>query len=261
MRKSVLKLLTRMTLDKLARVGIFTIDDAVKVTGLKKSKIKHLLPWLEKMGWIERIEKGKYIVIPLGVEKGKITINEFVLASMLVKPSAIAYWSALNYHGLTEQISNTVFIQTTSRKKKQELEILGIKYKIIRINKRKFFGIEKIWIDSSFGLTFQVNITDKEKTIIDCLDKPKHCGGIIEVAKALNYGNLNMERLARYAVKIRNSGVIRRLGYLCDYLGLEIDLPEIKARNYLLLDPTMPKVGKINSKWRLIINVDIGELE
>ena len=261
MRKTMLKLLARTTIDILARIGIFTIQDAVRVTGLKESEIKLLLPWLEKMGWLERIEKGKYIVIPLGAEKGKFTVNELAIGSKLVKPSAIAYWSALNYHGLTEQIPTTVFVQTTSRKKNRELDIFGVKYKIITVNKRKFFGLEKVWIDSSFGAVFQIYVTDKEKTIVDCLDKPKYCGGIIEVAKALNNSNFDMEKLAEYAVKIGNSGVIRRLGYLCDYLGLQMDLPKIRTRNYLLLDPTMPKTGKVNSKWRLIVNVDIGELE
>lgn len=261
MRKTMLKLLARTTIDKLAKLGIFTIQDAVRVTGLKESEVKHLLPWLEKMGWLERIERGKYIVIPLGAEKEKFTINEFVIGSMLVKPSAIAYWSALSYYGLTEQIPATVFVQTTSRKKKQELEIFGVRYKIVRINKKKFFGLEKIWIDSPFGAVFQIYVTNKEKTIVDCLDKPKYCGGIIEVAKALNSGSFDMVKLAEYTVKIGNSGVIRRLGYLCDYLGLQIDLPKIKTKNYLPLDPTMPKTERVDSKWRLIVNVDLGELE
>jgi predicted transcriptional regulator of viral defense system len=211
---------------------------------------------LEKKGWVERIEKGKYMVIPLGARKGEYTLNEFVIGSLLVDPSAIAYWSALNYHGLTEQIPATIFVQTTSRKKKQELEIFGVRYRIVRIKEGKFFGIEKVWLDE-----FQVNVTDREKTIVDCLDKPGLCGGVIEVAKALKHGEFDFEKLSEYAIKIGNSGVVRRLGYLCDVLGLKINLPEVKAKNYLLLDPTMPKKGETNGKWRLIINLDIGELE
>jgi predicted transcriptional regulator of viral defense system len=243
-------------LDQLARKRMFTVEDAMKVSDYDKGTLRVVLSRLEKMGWIERIEKGKYMVIPLGAKKGEYTLNEFVIGSVLVNPSAIAYWSALNYHGLTEQIPATVFVQTTSRKKRQELEIFGVKYRIIRIKREKFFGIEKAWFDE-----FQVNVTDREKTVVDCLDKPKYCGGVIEVAKALAYGDLDFERLSEYAVKIGNSGVVRRLGYLCEVLGLKIDLPKINVKNYLLLDPTMPKKGKVNSRWRLIINLDIGELE
>ena len=243
-------------LDQLASKKIFTIEDAIKVSDYDKGVLRVVLSRLEKMGWIERIEKGKYMVIPLGAKKGEYTLNEFVIGSVLVSPSAIAYWSALNYHGLTEQIPATVFLQTTSRKKKQELEIFGVKYKIIRIKKEKFFGTERAWFDG-----FQVNVTDKEKTIVDCLDKPKYCGGIIEVVKALTHGDLDFKKLSEYAVKIGNSGVVRRLGYLCEVLGLKIDLPKINVKNYLLFDPTMPKKGKVNSRWRLIVNLNIGELE
>ena len=104
-------------------------------------------------------------------------------------------------------------------------------------------------------------LTNKEKTIIDCLDKTKYAGGIIEVAKALQTKEYDIKKLAQYAKNMKNSAVIRRLGYLCDILQISIDLPKIKTRNYLLLDPTMPKTTKTNAKWRLIVNEEIGELE
>lgn len=184
-------------------------------------------------------------------EKGKYTLNEFVIGSLLVKPCAVAYWSALNYYGLTEQIPTTVFLQTVSWKEKQKIEVFGVKYKIVRIKEDKYFGIKKEWIEGA-----EINITDKEKTIIDCLDKPQNCGGLIEVAKALREGKLDKEKLSEYAYQIKNSGVIRRLGYLCDILNVEIGIHPVKTKNYLYFDPTMPKKGRKNAKWRLIINLD-----
>jgi len=247
-------------IDKLASKGnTFTFRDAQEILGFDYSVIKVFLSRLEKRGWIERIEKGKYMIIPLGEEKGKYTLHEFIIASMLVSPYAIAYWSALNYHGMTEQIPTTVFIQTTSRKKRQKLNIFGVDYQIVRITKRKFFGLKKEWIEEN-----QIYITDKEKTIVDCLDKPQYCGGIIEVVKALKNEKYDKEKLSIYAKKIGNSGVLRRLGYLAEILDIDIKLPEIKTRNYLYLDPTMPKQGRKNAKWRLIVNLDekdIGAIE
>lgn len=243
-------------LGELAKRKIFTIDDAKEISGIDKKILKVILLRLEKRGWIERIEKGKYMIIPLGSKKGEYTLNEFLIGSLLVQPCIISYWSALNYYGFTEQIPSTVFIQTTSRKKKQEIEIFGVRYKIIRVNREKIFGIEKTWIEEE-----QITITDKEKTIIDCLDKPKYCGGIIEVAKALKTRDYNPNKLVNYAERIGNSGVIRRLGYLNDLFSLQMDISGIKTRNYLLLDPTMPKKGETNAKWRLIINTDLRGIE
>ena len=118
-------------LDKLSRKGdIFTFDDAYRVSNINRSILKVLLSRLEKQGWIERIEKGKYIIIPLGAKKTAYTLNEFIIASILVQPSVISYWSALNYHGFTEQIPNTVFIQTITRKKYQEKKSLVLNIKL-----------------------------------------------------------------------------------------------------------------------------------
>ncbi|MFO7792470.1 MAG: type IV toxin-antitoxin system AbiEi family antitoxin [Candidatus Saliniplasma sp.] len=247
-------------IDKLAAEGnTFTFEEAQKILPTSYPVTKMILSRLEKNGYIERIEKGKYMIIPLGAKKGEYTLDEFVIGSLLVKPHCISYWSALHFYGMTEQIPNTVYIQTTSRKKNRSLEIFGVDYKVIRIKPDKFFGIRKEWIDEN-----EVKITEREKAIVDCLDKPHYCGGIVEVAKALKTKDFDKERLVRYAEKIGNTGVIRRLGYLSDLLQIDIPVEKVDTRNYLYLDPTMPKKGKRSSKWRLIVNLDdkvLGELE
>ena len=67
--------------------------------------------------------------------------------------------------------------------------------------------------------------------------------------------------LVKYAKKINNTGVIRRLGYVCEFLQIPINLPKIKTRNYLKLDPILPETKELNAKWHLIINEKLGDLE
>lgn len=247
-------------LNLLAKKGnIFTFNDALEMSNLSTKSLQKVLYRLQQKGAIERIEKGKYLIIPLGAEKGKYTLHEFVIGSLLVEPYSIAYWSALNYYSLTEQIPTTIFIQTNTKKFNINPKVFGIQYKIIKIKKEKMFGIRKEWIEET-----KINITDKEKTIIDCLDLPQYAGGIIEVAKALKNNKFNRKKLENYTQRIGNSGVLRRLGYLFELLNIKIKLPKLNIRNYLLLDPTMPKKGPKSAKWRLIINLDekvLGELE
>lgn len=241
---------------QLARKKIFTIDEAEKVFDLDRESLRVILSRLEEAGWVERLERGKYMVIPLSARKGEYTLNEFVVGSMLVEPYAVAYWSALHYHGLTEQVPFTVFIQTTARRRRLDLRVFGVRYKVVKIVEHKFFGIDDVWIDGSV-----IRVTDREKTIVDCLDHPEHCGGVVEVAKALKNEVFDYRLLAGYSQRIKNSGVVRRLGYLCDLFDIQIDLPKVGARNYLYLDPTMPHEGETDSSWRLKVNVDLGDLE
>ncbi len=228
---------------------VFSFDQLYQKTHIKKEMLKVILFRMEEKGFIERIEKGKYLIIPLGSEKGKYTLHEFIIASYLVKPYALSYWSALHHYGFTEQIPSTVFVQTTARKKKSRMEIFGANYQIVRVKEDKFFGVRKEWIEDT-----RVSVTDKEKTIIDCFDKPHYAGGIIEVAKALRNSSLNYDKLREYALKLDNFAVVRRLGYLCEKMGLPIDLPPPRSNKYLLLDPTMPAKGTNDPKWRLLIN-------
>ena len=87
-------------LNSLAKKGnTFTFIDALKISNLSTKSLQKVLYRLQQSGAIERIEKGKYLIIPLGAEKGKYTLHEFVIGSLLVEPYSIAYWSALNYYG------------------------------------------------------------------------------------------------------------------------------------------------------------------
>jgi len=253
-------------LSKLAESGktIFTFEDALNISNYTPEMLRLTLHNLKKSKWIDRIERGKYLIIPLEAgPEGLYTEHEFLIASFLIDPYAISYWSALNFYGFTEQIPRTVYVSTTKKKKKREKEIFGINYKFIVLKENKFFGIEKAWIESK-----QINITDKEKTIIDCLDHPEYCGGIIEAAKGLWEGReeLDLEKISNYAERMGNATIFKRLGFLSELL----DFPERKfyiekwkkriSEGYPLLDPTMIKKGKYNSKWKLQINMKEHEL-
>jgi predicted transcriptional regulator of viral defense system len=84
----------------------FTFEEALKISSLPRGSLKKVIYRLEQRGTIERIEKGKYRIIPLGAEKGKYTLNELIIGSLLLTPYCVAYCSALNFYGLTEQIPN-----------------------------------------------------------------------------------------------------------------------------------------------------------
>lgn len=253
-------------LSRLAHNGktIFTFKDAMEVSNYSPEMLRLTLHNLKKSKWVDRIEKGKYIIIPLEAgPEGLYTEHEFVIASFLIDPYAISYWSALNFYGFTEQIPRTVYVSTTRKKRKREKEVFGITYKFIVLKETKFFGIQKIWVENK-----QINITNREKTIVDCLDHPEYCGGILEAAKGLWEGkeNLDPEKISHYAERMSNATIFKRLGFLSELLEIPWKKAYLKkwkeriSKGYSLLDPTMPKKGKYDSKWKLRINIREREL-
>lgn len=65
--------------------------------------------------------------------------SPLVIAPYLVQPSAVAYWSALDYWEMTEQLPRITFIQ--SPKRKRDLVILGMRFQFIYIKADRFFGL------------------------------------------------------------------------------------------------------------------------
>src|SRR4030043_953839 len=247
----------------LAKMGTritFSIEEARQVLGHKADDpTRQFLERLQHKGWIHRIKRGRFTVIPLSSGEERIPqLHEFLVAMELVSPSAIAYWSALNHHGMTEQLPRTVFVATNHPVRRPPGEVLGMSYKIISLRTVKFFGIVKDWIDE---MPFMV--TDREKTIIDGLDLPQYVGGVAEIAKALStvWTQLDESKLRKYAVKIGNSAVAKRLGFLMETLGVgnveSLRKAVTLAPGFSPLDPTLPRHGKYNRRWGLLINTEI----
>ena len=248
-----------LLLSTLARLDrhIFTIQDAKKVVKDNTKKILHSL--VEKK-WVLPLKRGLYVIVPLNIGvKGAdaYIVHNFVIAGNLVTPYYIGYWSALNYHGLSDQIPDTTFVAST--KPKMPMEILGSKYWFVKVSRNKFFGITEIEIEG-----MKVEISDPEKTIVDCLHHPEHAGGIDEVARSIYFSHeeLDFGKIKKYAERMENLTILKRLGFILEKTGLfdkyRFAFTGFKpSKGYPALDKLSPRKGTYNSKWGLLINRDI----
>ena len=237
---------------------VFTVSDVaglLNITNISASQIIHRLVAKRKL---QRIEKAKYLLIPPEAWKiGEYTEEGIIVASQLVSPYYLSYWTALSFYGWTEQPSRTIFVATPKIKKSVELQ--GMKIRFVKLNPIRFFGFEEHWVGNQ-----KVVVAEKEKTIIDCLDQPRYCGEIVEVAKGLWNGRkeIDYRKLLDYTLRVKNGAINKRLGYLLDVL--EINKPKIrkallnnKTPNLALLDPGHKgSTGVQNKEWNLNVNVN-----
>jgi predicted transcriptional regulator of viral defense system len=178
----------------------------------------------------------------------------------LVEPAAIAYWTALNHYGMTEQLPRTVFVATNHPVRHPPKDVLWFSFKIVTLRPHRYFGIVQDWVDDG---VFQ--ITDREKTIVDGLDLPEYVGGVGEIARALkrSWKSLDQGKLFRYAVKMKNVAIVKRLGFLMENLKLG-DASALRekvelSKGFSSLDPILPRKGVYNRRWGLLVNVkDVG---
>lgn len=227
-------------------IQLFNIENLKKSLGYNGRALNEIVENLIRIGFLFRLERGKY---------SRSTFrDENAIGTFLAVDSAVAYWSALHLHGLTEQFPNTVFVQTT--KKKNAVSILGINYQFVKINPKKRAGITY----NGYG-NYKFPITDIEKTIVDCFDLPQYSGGYAELIRAFCQANLNVEKLIKYCNSVNNVASIKRMGFLAelfkkDYLFDFIHFSKTKInRTYNLFDPFGKTGGEPNSEWYLRLNL------
>lgn len=240
---------------KLAESGqrLSTADEARKFApsvGISPGYFRQALHHLARAGWIVRLKKGIYALS--GSTPGATPLHEFEIAMALVQPAAVSHWSALSYHGLTEQAPRRVFVLTTARsvprvrgaraqRADEGYAVGGTTYRFVQVKAEKFFGIEDVWVNES-----RIKMTDPERTLLDGLMMPQYCGYLSEVLHAFEVWTpkLDLDRIIRYALKL-DAATVKRLGWILEQLGIERDrfepLRKVPIKGYRVLDPAVPR--------------------
>jgi predicted transcriptional regulator of viral defense system len=239
---------------------IFSTEEARDFWGDAAYTAK-MLSQLARKRWLQRLERSVYMIIPLEAGPERTwSENALVIVPHLVQPAAVAYWSALHYWSLTEQVPQTVFVQCTRRKR--DVEILGQRFHFVTIKPARFFGVLQRSIDGK-----SISVTDREKTLLDTASRLDLSGGSRQLAAALRTGQaaLDWDRFDHYLARWDEGAAVKRLGYLIE--ALELPLPDRGARltkwqaaithGVSLLDPSAAQAGPVVTRWHLRINVDL----
>lgn len=233
--------------------------------GLSDGYLRQALHHLTKSGWLVRLRKGLYALS--ATVPGVTGAHEFEVAMALVSPAAISHWSALHYHGLTEQVPRQVFVLTTagasvpqSRSLKHGGRRSGIQageaaYRFVRVKPERFFGTQQVWVGEA-----RVTVTDPERTLLDGLMKPQYCGDFAEVLHAFEArgSGLDVDRIIGYALRL-DATTPKRLGWVLERQGIRAarlgPLAKAPIKGYRTLDPTGPRKGACNRRWMIQQNL------
>jgi len=251
---------------------VFTAADALDAgaaRSLAARQTYHVLLRLEATGWIRRIRRGLYAVT--GKLPGSTAPHDYAIATALYTPSALSYRTALQLHGLSEQVPQIITCTTTakvvtpamrSRRPKQRRrastwEVDGLRIQIVSVRPARFFGVEEIWVDERT----RVPVTDRERTVLDVFADPSRAGGFGEVLAVLesHHPELDISKLISYTLRLGVVAVAKRLGWALETFGFReavlaplLDLP---ASGLQALDPQRRRRGTVIRRWNLIDNL------
>jgi predicted transcriptional regulator of viral defense system len=220
---------------------------------LDRRAVYRLIARLKSEELVEEVERGQYLL--LGLEPERVLSNPLFIASHLIAPAYVSYWSALHFYGFTEQAPLTTFVATTKRK--PGVTYHGFRFHFVRVQPRKFFGYRR---EPVGGLP--VLVADEAKAIVDSLDLPHYAGGVGEVAKALQAAlaeGVEVATLIEYANQMGNKSLGSRLGYLLERLGQPAE-KLVRSESPVKLDPSRPRTGATAAWWQTIVNVPQDQL-
>src|SRR5882762_9729784 len=244
-----------------------TRTEIVELLGSSTKAADHVIESLRRKGWLERATWGEYLLIP--PEQGPEALgdnNLLALASRIADPYYIGFSTAATYYGLTTQHRKVIFVVTPVRLR--EREVGESRVRIVNLAESKFFGFEPVDV-----LGYKVVISDREKTAIDCIDRPALAGGVGEAATILATASRRFDwnKAADYLERIKSGALARRFGWLVDHVKAEIP-PDTRARLLALAarsrktwlgaapESSVPHAIGYDEMWRLFVNVPRKEL-
>ena len=243
----------------------FSLRDVEQITKLRGSSARTLILKAEKRGLITRLRPGLYTLVPFELGRATEYVGDpYVIAKELCSGHDyfLSHASAMELHRMVTQPQFSIYVSTAVRKPPRTIH--GYEYRFVAVKPEHFFGLTEVWITKQQA----IKVSDRERTILDALRQPQYAGGIPEVAKALwmSRSELKLNRLLNYAHRLRNGALTRRLGFL---LALYKVAPPDKLESlrreltptYDRFDPTLPKSGPFQARWRLQMNIDTAELE
>jgi predicted transcriptional regulator of viral defense system len=251
-------------LARAARGGLITVPRASEALGLSRRAAAMKLAALARRGWLLRARQGLYLILPLEVEPGRPMVAEdpWVLAREAFRPCYVGGWSAAEYWGLTEQLFRSTLVVTAAHVRTRSVLLLNHEFRLFRVPRTRIDGAILIWRGRE-----RVPVSDRERTIVDCLRYPELCGGIRHLVHLMeSYGSSqerNLQRLAYVAHEAGTGAVWKRLGYIAELLWPEEQVLRDEAAKHLTagnvrLDPMVRQRGTLLRRWRLWINVTVG---
>lgn len=203
--------------DHFRKQKVFSIEEAQAAFNSKGENLTRLLHYLVQNGKVKRIRRGLYCVI----DDETTSPNPYTIAARITQPYYLAYHTALELHGVAYSAFRNVFV--ASEKTFAAFAFHGVQYlRILPLNADIKTGNEEMRIEN-----LPVRTSDRERTIIDCLDRINYAGGVEECLKSLmNFPMVDPEKTLSYLAIFNRKILHAKVGWLFEQMQSEWQINE-----------------------------------
>jgi predicted transcriptional regulator of viral defense system len=242
-------------------------DAASRLVDVSRPHAIKLLSTMARKGALSRVGRGQYVIVPsdvLHAHKSFVADPYQVIDAIMrqdhVSAYYVAYQSAAFVYGAVRQLPQDLLVAVPLQRRPIPLGSSRIVF--VQLRAERLLGSQEMRYHDSF---FQVS--DHEKTILDCLDRVDLCGGLDEVVRTVAQllPETDPDRLLGYCVRMASKPLVQRLGFILERLGESQPVPEKLVsglahqvgKTIYLLDGHGPRTGPIQPLWRVRENVTV----
>lgn len=197
-----------------------------------------LLAYHVRKGHLISVQKNLYAVVPEGANKAKYRIPPILLASRFTDDAVVSHHSALEYHGLAYSVHYQQ--EYLTKYKRSSFSFQGIRYLPLSLPHNLCVKECENWgVETGVYGQCTVRVTNLERTMVDCLARPRVCGGFREVWDSLeNCNYFRVDDLIDYALLLDNATVVAKVGYYLDTHQAELGVTD---EHLSLLEQSVPR--------------------
>lgn len=225
--------------------SVVTFEQLSSLFDEKREYTRKRISKLVNQGWLKRIKRGVFVMSDLST-RGVLSISTNAIVNHLVKESYISFESALQYHGIYDQLLTG--IRVISLKQTKDKLIDHTKYQFIKTQEKYFYGWEEKSID---GQT--VKVATIEKALIDLIQysRSRYSTDLVIEKLLDNSSAIDFERLIEFA-KQSNLTTQRIIGFLLDLANRNSsNLRKIVENRQSNSTISKEKKNLYNNKWKL----------
>ena len=201
-------------IEELQKKKVFGRSFAEQLTGNVMSA-KSMLQSYKKAGYITSIRRDLYAALDLATKN--VLASRFEIACAISESAYLSHHSALEYHGISNQVFYTVTV--TSKERFTAFTFDGVTYE--QYQPRITGGV------TTPPQTPLVSVTDIERTIVDCIYDIGRAGGLEELVEALRLlPGLNENKVLAYLEEYNQIFLWQKAGYMLEQFARELSISE-----------------------------------
>jgi predicted transcriptional regulator of viral defense system len=195
----------------LSKLPTFTIEDVKQLTITQRVTYTHLNALIKK-GLIKKIRTNLYSAV--NPTTSQVVGSKYQIACAISDLVYISHYTALEYHGVTRQINNEVYVSSDNKFRNFNLEGLHYKY----VASKTSDGV--ISLDG-------IRITDIERAIIDIIKDFGKIGCLKDIMDCISVIDfLDEEKLKAYLNVYHIQVLYQKAGFLLSHYKERLQLSE-----------------------------------